>query len=353
MGAVRAAGWLLGHVLLYLVLCLVGWLTAALLLQGTGTGSWEVRYLWFVWLLVYFYGIPFGLPTLLVLVVLRFVGQCVSARRFRQTALIVLPLIPIVLPIELPPSPQYGAQLLIQVPIQVAFALLLRQPLADVDDDGELLTAWGLTKPNVKPPRERWDDAEALSTAGAAAGPARSWYAVLLGVLLWLVLLFAGGHPLLLELIPLGAQRPARPIAGPGEAVDFVADPNRQYLIYQDRTRPADEGEICRYGGTYGYRHGSWVWSRPPERVTYDGRVYRYRGVVSGVDGPFDMSCDTGPLLVTDTSLNRPSPAGPAAVAVLSLPVLGIVYVAWARRRARTLRRGGGQTPTTETEAAD
>ena len=318
LGVWRSAAWLAGHALFYLVLCLFGWFAVALLFGGISGGLLGV--VAYLWVFVTFYGILFGLPTLLVLVVLRFVGQRMSAWTFRRTALVVLPLIAVVLPVELPPNAQYGVQLLVQVPIQVVFALLLRPPSVESEDtDDDLLPEWGLTKRTVKPHREPFADAETLP--GTAAGPGRSWYAILLGVSLWLALLFTGGRPLLLDWVPLGPQRAAHPISQPGETVRFVAHPGRQYLIYQDHTSPAGSGETCRYGATDLPRLGSWVWSRPPERVTHDGHVFRYRGVVSGVDGVYEMSCDSGPLLVEDSPALAASPAGPAAVAAVSLPI--------------------------------
>jgi hypothetical protein len=55
-------------------------------------------------------------------------------------------------------------------------------------------------------------------------------------------------------------------------------------------------------------------------------------GVVSGVD-EFALSCADTQLLVTRYAVD-PSPVRLVVVAGIGLPVLGLVYIAWARRRA-------------------
>jgi hypothetical protein len=317
----RAAWWVARYALLYMLLCLVVWLGESL---ATGDS---------IFLLAFSFGTFFGLPTLVMLPVLYLIGECVSTKALRPVALVVLPLIVVLLPIEAPPSRQYGLQLLVQVPVQVAFALLLRHTPAEARQaDDDLLAAWDL--PSVVDPRpELLPDAQARPSPDLA-GTARFWYPSLLGVWLWLVLLIAGGYPLLLDWVPLGPQRAAHAMTEPGDTVAFQADPRHRYLIYQHYIQPAT-GETCRYGGTETEGFGTWVWTWPPKRVTFDGTAFAYLGEVSDVDGVFEMSCNTGPLLVEDNPPLTTSPTGPAAVTVLSLPVLGIGYIAMGRRRAR------------------
>jgi hypothetical protein len=132
------------------------------------------------WFVAVAYGLTFAFPTLFLLVMLRLAAYVMSANALRRTALVVLPLVVVALPIETPPSTQYGAQLVIQFPVQAAMALLLRPPaLVSNDEDDELLAAWGLTPNPTTVGRMQW------------------WYGLPLVTLVWLVLLLPGGYPLL------------------------------------------------------------------------------------------------------------------------------------------------------------
>jgi hypothetical protein len=67
--------------------------------------------------------------------------------------------------------------------------------------------------------------------------------------------------------------------------------------------------------------------------VTYQGREYRYRGVISG-PGEFSLDCsDT--LFLVDRYTVGASPMRAVVVGGAGLPILSIVYIAWARRHAR------------------
>jgi len=198
--------WIVGHALLYVAVCLGGWLLAA-----ASMGS----VLYGLLVLATYYGFLFGLPTLLLIVVLRFVALGVSGRALGRIALTAAPLIVVALPIESPPSSQYGWQLLIQVPIQVAFALLIRPP-DDFDQptwpwwreahrDDELLAEWGLAGPPLK------------------ARPSTWWYAGAVGVWLWGALLLVGGRPLVLWLGPVGTAIAGAALALPLVGVVVVA----------------------------------------------------------------------------------------------------------------------------------
>jgi hypothetical protein len=174
----QLAGCLAGQVVLYALLCAAGWTTGTTLLEISTFGFPSTVLL--AWFVAITYGLMFALPTLFLLVILRLVAYVMSAKALRRTALVVLPLVAVALPIETPPSTQYGAQLVIQFPIQVAMALLLRPPaVMSNDEDDELLAAWGLT-PNPD-----------------AVGRMHWWYGLPLVTLVWLVLLLASGYPLL------------------------------------------------------------------------------------------------------------------------------------------------------------
>ena len=182
--------WIVRHALLYLAVCLGGWLVAGALMGSVVYG---------LLVLAFYYGLLFGLPTLALIVVLRFVALGVSGRALGRIALVAAPLIVVILPMESPPSPQYGWQLLIQVPIQVAFALLLRRP-----DDYENRPAfpWWRASRGADELLVAWGVAGSTPTSGGA--PSRWWYAGAVGVGLWGVLLLAGGWPLVFPLAPVG-----------------------------------------------------------------------------------------------------------------------------------------------------
>lgn len=276
--------WWFAQLFRYAVLCLIGWTIGGVLL-GESVAFYVLG-------CAFFWGPCFGVPTGLVLVGLHLGRRRLDAARFRLLATVLIPLVPVLLPLDVPPAELYGDQLLVQAPIHVAFAWWVRPPVG--------------------------------VTPSPARGPAA--YTLPATALVWLALLLTLGYPALWSLVPLGPRQPAEPVAGPAEHVRVAAG-GGPHLLYR-----AGPDNSCRYDGTRGEEGRAWIWNRPAAEVTHDGRVYRYAGVVP--DDEFGTSCDDGAALVNRYVVG-PSPMRAVVAAGVLLPILGIVCIAWARRRAR------------------